>query len=85
MYIASDAARAGYQSPLLQRQQCRVCVAMQIVPLLGLARQDHPQHWRERLTDPTRLAEDATPMLTMVHRVRTTAGKAADAMRKQAV
>ncbi|HOE40346.1 MAG TPA: hypothetical protein PLB25_01725 [Rhodoferax sp.] len=54
-------------------------------PLLRVARQDHHPRWRERLTDPTRLAEDATPMLTMVHRQRVIAGKAAYAMRKQPV
>ena len=56
-----------------------------IDPLLCVARQDHHPHWRERFTEPVPLAEDATPMQTMVHRLSTIAGKAAYAIRKQTV
>jgi hypothetical protein len=48
-----------------------------MAPLLSLARQDHHPHWRERFTEPAPLAEDATPMQAMVHRLSTMAGRAA--------
>ena len=56
-----------------------------MAPLPSLARQDHHPHWRERFTEPAPLAEDATPMQAMVHRLSTVAGRAAYAVRKQTV
>jgi len=42
-------------------------------------------NWRERLTEPTPLAANATPIQAMTHRLNTIAGKAAYALRKQTV
>lgn len=63
----------------------KACVDARIEPLLSLARQDHHPHWRVRFTEPAPLAEDATPMQAMVHRLRTIAGRAAYGVRKQTV
>ena len=61
------------------------CEQAKIEPLLSVARQDHHPHWRERFTEPAPLAEDATAMQAMAHRLTTLAGKAAYAIRKQTV
>jgi hypothetical protein len=61
------------------------CEEAHMQPLIAVARQDHHPHWSERFTEPAALAENATPMQTMVHRLSTTAGKAAYALRKQTV
>lgn len=61
------------------------CEQAKIEPLLSVARQDHHPHWRERFTEPAPLAQDATPMQAMAHRLTTLAGKAAYAIRKQTV
>ena len=50
-----------------------------------MARQDHNPHWRERFTESAPLAEDATAMQAMAHRLTTKAGRAAYALRKQTV
>ncbi|MCK9214748.1 MAG: transposase, partial [Rhodoferax sp.] len=63
----------------------KACMEARMAPLLPLARQDHHPHWRERFTEPAPLAEDATPMQAMVHRLSTIAGRAAYAIRKQTV
>jgi hypothetical protein len=54
-------------------------------PLIAVARQDHHPHWSERFAQPEPLQADATPMQTMAHRLKTKAGKAAYALRKQTV
>ena len=74
-------ADTGYCS----ENNVKACVDAKIDPLLCVARQDHHPHWRERFTEPVPLAEDATPMQTMVHRLSTIAGRAAYAIRKQTV
>ena len=61
------------------------CEQARIEPLLSVARQDHHPHWRERFTEPAPLQADATPMQAMAHRLKTLAGKAAYAIRKQTV
>lgn len=61
------------------------CEEARVVPLIALARQDHHPHWRERFTEPAPLKADATPMQAMTHRLKTQAGKAAYALRKQTV
>jgi len=55
----------------------KACMNARMVPLLSLARQDHHPHWRARFTESAPLAEDATPMQAMVHRLSTMAGRAA--------
>ena len=74
-------ADTGYCS----ENNVKACVDAGIEPLLSVARQDHHPHWRERFTEPAPLAEGATPMQAMTHRLNTMAGKAAYALRKQTV
>lgn len=74
-------ADTGYCS----ESNVKACLDAKIEPLLCVARQDHHPHWRERFTEPAALAEEATPMQAMVHRLSTIAGKAAYAIRKQTV
>ena len=74
-------ADTGYCS----EKNVKACEEAKIEPLLSVARQDHHPHWRERFTEPAPLAEDATAMQAMTHRLSTLAGKAAYAIRKQTV
>jgi hypothetical protein len=55
----------------------KACMNAKMAPLLSLARQDHHPHWRARFTESAPLAEDATPMQALVHRLSTMAGRAA--------
>ena len=61
------------------------CKQAGMEPLIALARQDHHPHWRERFTEPAPLQVNATPMQAMAHRLKTRAGKAVYALRKQTV
>ena len=74
-------ADTGYCS----EKNVNVCEQAKIEPLIAVARQDHHPHWRARFTEPAPLAQDATPMQAMTHRLSTLAGKAAYAIRKQTV
>ena len=74
-------ADTGYCS----EKNVNVCGEVKIEPLIAVARQDHHPHWRARFTEPAPLAQDATPMQAMTHRLSTLAGKAAYAIRKQTV
>ncbi|OGA95929.1 MAG: transposase [Burkholderiales bacterium RIFCSPHIGHO2_12_FULL_61_11] len=74
-------ADTGYCS----EKNIKACEQAGIEPLLSVARQDHHPHWRERFTEPAPLAEGATPIQSMAHRLSTVAGKAAYAIRKQTV
>ncbi|WP_143217833.1 transposase, partial [Acidithiobacillus ferrivorans] len=44
----------------------------------------HPD-WRQRHTEPEELAEDATLMQAMIHRLKTQAGRSVYRLRKQTV
>jgi len=61
------------------------CEEANIEPLIAVAREDHHPHWRERHTEPAPLAEGATPVQTMAHSLKTLAGAASYALRKQTV
>ena len=61
------------------------CGEANMEPLIALARQDHHPHWSARFTQPVPLEADATPMQSMAHRLATTTGRAAYALRKQTV
>ena len=56
-----------------------------MVPLIAVGRLEHHPHWSERFTEPQAVAEEATPMQAMMHRLSTAAGKAAYAVRKTTV
>ncbi len=61
------------------------CLAAGIKPLIALKREDHHPDWKERFEEPAPLPDDATPLQTMAHRLKTRAGRAAYALRKQTV
>jgi transposase len=61
------------------------CQAAQIEPLLAVARDEHHPGWRERHSEPAALPEGATAMQAMAHRLKTKAGRALYALRKQTV
>jgi hypothetical protein len=61
------------------------CQARGIEPLLALNRQDHHPHWSERFGEPAPLPEQASAMQAMAHRLKTKAGRAIYALRKQTV
>ena len=61
------------------------CLAAGIKPLIAVKREDHHPHWQDRFNEPPPLPEGATPVETMTHRLKTRAGRAAYALRKQTV
>ena len=61
------------------------CEAAHIEPLIAVAREDHHPGWRERHSEPAPLPDNATPMQGMAHRLKTGAGRALYALRKQTV
>ncbi len=61
------------------------CEQAGIEPLIAMARDEHHPHWSERFSEPAALLADATPVQRMGHRLKTRAGRAAYALRKQTV
>ena len=61
------------------------CEAAGIDPLIAVARDDHHATWRDRFTEPVPLPEGAASVERMAHRLKTKAGRAAYALRKQTV
>jgi transposase len=61
------------------------CEAANIIPLIAVGRDGHHPAWRDRFTEPTPLEVDATPVERMRHTLKTKAGRAMYALRKQTV
>ena len=61
------------------------CQAAGIVPVIAVARDEHHPDWRERHSEPAPLPENATPVQALSHRLKTKAGRALYALRKQTV
>jgi len=61
------------------------CVEAKIEPLLAAGRDGHHPHWEERFTEPPPLAEPASAVERMKHRLKTRKGRALYALRKQTV
>lgn len=61
------------------------CEEAHLEPLIAVARDEHHPGWRERHSEPARLRDNATPMQCMAHRLKTEAGRALYALRKQTV
>ena len=61
------------------------CEQANVAPLIAVAREDHHPHWRERHTEPAPLPAGATSVQTLEHTLKTLAGAASYALRKQAV
>ena len=74
-------ADTGYYS----EKNVAACVAAKIEPLIAVKRDQHHPGWRERFSEPEALAEGASAVEAMKHRLKTRAGRAAYAFRKQTV
>ena len=61
------------------------CVAAKIEPLLAAGRDGHHPHWEDRFTEPPPLAEPATAVERMKHRLKTPQGRKRYGLRKQTV
>jgi len=61
------------------------CVEAKIMPLIAVGREEHYPGWRARFTEPGPLEADAGPVERMKHALKTKAGRAAYALRKQTV
>jgi hypothetical protein len=61
------------------------CVNAKIEPLLAAGRNDHYPHWEDRFTEPPELAEPASAMERMKHRLKTVQGRKLYGLRKQTV
>ena len=61
------------------------CVKAKIEPLLAAGRDGHHPHWQDRFTEPPPLAEPASAVERMKHRLKTRKGRARYALRKQTV
>ncbi len=75
------AADAGYFS----KDNVAACEAAGIEPLIAVKRDQHHSHWSERFGEPPEPAPAATPVVRMTNRLKTGAGRAAYALRKQTV
>ncbi len=63
--------------------QC--CQSAGIEPLIAVGRDQHHPDWRSRFEEPTPLEQPATHVAQMKHALKTRAGRAAYALRKQTV
>jgi hypothetical protein len=63
----------------------RACQVRGIDPLIAVSRDAHHPAPHERFTEPSELARDATPAQAMAHKLKTRAGRALYALRKQTV
>jgi transposase/IS5 family transposase len=61
------------------------CAKAKITPLIAVKREAHHPDWRERFTEPLPLPETASHVEQMKHALKTKAGRAAYALRKQTV
>jgi transposase len=74
-------ADTGFSS----EKNIKACEAAKIEPLIAVGRDEHHPGWRERHSEPAALPDNATPMQAMAHRLKTKAGRACYALRKQTV
>ncbi len=61
------------------------CVEAKIEPLLAAGRDRHHPHWADRFTEPPPLAEPASAVERMKHRLKTVQGRKRYGLRKQTV
>jgi transposase len=62
-----------------------LCLDADIEPFISIGRDAHHPGWKERFTEPAPLPANATPVEKMKHTLKTKAGKAVYALRKQTV
>ena len=79
--VAHMIADTGYFS----EKNLQACEAAKIDPLIAVARDEHHPGWRERHSEPASLPDNATSVQTMSHRLKTEAGRALYALRKQTI
>lgn len=78
---ATCLADTGYYS----EKNLAACVAAKIEPLIAVKRDENRPGWQERFSEPEALAEGASAVEAVKHRLKTRAGRAAYALRKQTV
>lgn len=61
------------------------CQQAGLDPLIAVGKEAHHPGWRARHSEPEPLPDDATPVQAMAHRLKTKAGRALYALRKQTV
>ena len=61
------------------------CVQANIEPLIAAGRDGHHRHWQDRFTEPAALAEPASALERMKHRLNTREGRKLYGLRKQTV
>ncbi len=61
------------------------CASRGIDPFIAVKRDEHHPAPQERFSEPAALPDDATPAQTMAHKLKTKAGRALYALRKQTV
>ena len=89
--LAAQAKRLGKITGLIadtgfcSETNITACKTAGVAPLIAVAKEDHHPDWRERHSEPPALPENATPLQTMAHRLKTKAGRALYALRKQTV
>ena len=74
-------ADTGYFS----EKNVTACIEVKITPMIAVKRDEHHPGWRDRFTEPEPLADGAPPVEAMKHALKTRAGRAAYALRKQTV
>ena len=52
-------------------KKVEVCPAAKIEPLIAVKREEHPPDGRDRFTEPMPLADDASPVETLKHKLKT--------------
>ena len=62
-----------------------LCLDANVDPYISIGRDAHHPDWKERFTEPAPLPANATPVEKMKHTLKTKAGKAIYALRKQTV
>jgi len=74
-------ADSGYYS----EKNVTACQDAKIEPLIAVKREEHHPDWKQRFGEPQPLPPGVTPVEVMKHKLKTRAGKAAYALRKQTV
>ena len=69
----------------MSEQNVIACLEAEVEPLISVGRDAHHPGWKERFSEPAPLPENATPVEKMKHTLKTRAGKARYALRKQTV
>jgi transposase len=77
-YLLAD---SGYFS----ESNVNACAKTEVTPLIAVKREAHHPDWRERFSEPDPLPATASHLEQMKHALKTKAGRAAYALRKQTI